>query len=244
MSAIIFDIETGPLDESIVLNMAVPFAEPVQPGEFDPAAVKVGNLKDQAKIDAKILEAKQRHESAVSDFELTRTNAYAAWKASAIGSAALHPATGMVVAIGYKKPGSCCMMDFGDEPELLNQWWRIFKAALASHTNLVGHNILDFDLPFLVRRSWILGIEVPKQVRDYRGYWNQLFVDTGKLWQCGTRGERFSLDFVDRAFGGTGKDVTGKNFHELLKNDAEAAKAYLSKDLDLTLSVAEKMGAA
>lgn len=244
MSAIIFDIETGPLDESTILNMAVPFSEPTHPGEFDPASVKVGNLKDQAKIEAKILEAKQRHESAVADFERTRSEAYAAWKDSAIGSAALHPATGMVVAIGYKKPGSPGMMDFGNEEELINQWWKIFKAAFASHTNLVGHNILDFDLPFLVRRSWILGIDVPKQVRDYRGYWNQLFVDTGKLWQCGTRGERYSLDFVDRAFGGAGKDTTGKGFHELLKNDPEAAKAYLAKDLDLTLSVAMKMGAA
>lgn len=155
MSAIIFDIETGPLDESIILNMTTPFVEPVHPGEFDPAAVKVGNLKDQSKIDAKILEARQRHESAVADFNRSRADAYSAWKASAIDSAALHPATGMVVAIGYKKPGSTGMMDFGNETELIEKWWKIFKAALANHTNLVGHNIFDFDLPFLVRRSWL-----------------------------------------------------------------------------------------
>lgn len=58
-----FDIETCPLSEEVVLAAAGEFIPPPHPGEFDPGSVKLGNLKDQAKIEAKIAEARAAHEA-------------------------------------------------------------------------------------------------------------------------------------------------------------------------------------
>ena len=71
---IAFDIETGPASLEELSLMEVP---------FDPATVKIGNLKDQVKIEEKIEAARKNHEL---DF---------------INKAALSPFTGRVIAIGW-----------------------------------------------------------------------------------------------------------------------------------------------
>ena len=77
MKRIYFDIETGPLPESELLAMLPP---------FDASEVRVGNLKDEAKIAAKIAEAEVNHRR---DF---------------IDRAALDATTGRVIAIGLLTP--------------------------------------------------------------------------------------------------------------------------------------------
>ena len=98
---LIFDIETGPLDEDTVLAAAGDFVQPPHPGEFDPGSVKIGNLKDQAKIEAKIAEARASHETAVAQHAQTVEQARQAWVAEQIDRAPLSPITGRVLAIGY-----------------------------------------------------------------------------------------------------------------------------------------------
>ena len=66
---VFFDIETGPLDRDTLASQLPP---------FDPAEVKVGNIKDPALIAAKIESARSNHE------------------AQFFAKAALSPATGKV----------------------------------------------------------------------------------------------------------------------------------------------------
>lgn len=65
---LIFDAETGPLEESVLLEMYTPLDESeikdLVTGDFDPSTVKVGNLKDPTKIEAKITEVRNAHETA------------------------------------------------------------------------------------------------------------------------------------------------------------------------------------
>jgi hypothetical protein len=63
---IAFDIETGPLPDEQLKAIFQPPPPPPHPGEFDAGAVKLGNLKDAAKIAEKIESAKAAHESAVA----------------------------------------------------------------------------------------------------------------------------------------------------------------------------------
>lgn len=229
-TAIVFDIETGPQDEAKLLALLPP---------FDPADVKVGNIKDPAKIAEKIAEAEVKH------------------KARFLSEAALSPATGQVLAIGYQKlleDGTDCSPtimipgDGIDERVLLKGFWDFFAAEWAQeHAMWVGHNVIDFDLPFLVNRSRILGIKVPFGVFSFqrnRVNWGDRFIDTRTLWLMGRKANEnpSSLDHVARSLGVGEKSGSGADFAQQLKDDPAAAIAYLTHDLAITSKVARKLG--
>lgn len=214
MSAIVFDIETGPR----------PWEEIEQ--YWDESSVKLGQLKDPAKIQEKI--------------EIERVEF--------LEKAALSPITGKVLAIGYRRADKY-LIDDRPEALQLKQFWQNAAKALGDRTTMVGHNIYGFDLPFLVRRSWVLGIPVPAGMIDKDRYWHSIFVDTMVRWTCGKYGEWCKLDTLGRLFcvGQKPDGIDGADFHRLWHgNQAERKKAkeYLRNDLDLTWAVALRMGIA
>ncbi|MGK3946596.1 hypothetical protein ABK046_50585, partial [Streptomyces caeruleatus] len=76
----------------------IPFFEgPEPPGEFDPEAVKLGNVKDPAKRADKIEEARAKHADALANFAATYAEAKAQHRESFISKAALSPLTGRVL---------------------------------------------------------------------------------------------------------------------------------------------------
>lgn len=221
----ILDIETGPLAET-ELAALLP--------AFDPAEVKVGNLKDPAKIAEKIAEAEatQRREF----FE----------------NAALDPLTGRVLAIGMLDAESREGLILGDnsvappgtdgmETEMLFQFWDRLRGEMCRLHAVVGFNIFAFDLPFLIRRSWKLGVPVPYGVRRGR-YWCDHFVDLREYWQLGDRQARGSLETVARHLEAGTKNGDGKDFARLWWEDRAKAEDYLGNDVRLTAKVAQLMG--
>ena len=159
--------------------------------------------------------------------------------------AALDPVSGEVVSFGFRYKGVNYIMDeFEDLPEIevaiLTGVERL--AQVSNHRQWIGHNIHDFDLPFLVRRFWANGMTMPLGWRS-GNYWNSWFVDTMKMFGLGKWKDTISLDRLARFLGHTtGKEgQTGEKFHELLLADREAALKYLGKDLELTQFVYEKM---
>ena len=221
MPAMIFDIETGPLPEDVLLATMPP---------FDPAEVKTGNLKDPEKIAAKFAEAEASH------------------KATCIDRAALDPTTGRVLAIGYRVADRI-RIDIQDtkwgEVKLLLRFWETYREAAKKRQRMVGFNIHGFDLPFLIRRSWGFGIPVPEDVMQRDRYWNDLFVDLMQRWKLGNYQTHASLNRVAKFFsvGGKPEDgTTGADFARLWKEDPEKAASYLKNDLDMTYHVALRMG--
>jgi DNA polymerase III epsilon subunit-like protein len=131
---------------------------------------------------------------------------------------------------------------------LLEQWWcEFYLPAIKMGYDMVGHNILEFDVPFLVKRSWMLGLDVPDSV--WHGKWLSPFlVDTMDKWKCGSRqGQYNSLDDIARALG-VGKKTEGMNggdFHRLYFGTVpqrDEAMNYLKNDVELTRSVARRLG--
>jgi len=257
----VFDIETGP-EPTATLEALFDF-DPAKIAEskligatFDPASVKVGNMKDQTKIDAKIQSEREKFEAAVAGAEAAVAKAREdAWLAF-VERAALSPFTGRVLAIGYACGGRV-ELDWGTEPGgngaehgLLVRFWSHFKSHLHNGTHLVGHNIYGFDLPFLVRRSWLLKVEIPPEAFSFTGgrwQWNRLFVDTMTALGCGIYGERIGLDRAAQFFDTQRKldGVTGADFHRLFNGTPkERTKAldYLAADLKATADVARRIG--
>tara|TARA_R110000796_G_scaffold46566_5_gene112531 strand:- start:2529 stop:3191 length:663 start_codon:yes stop_codon:yes gene_type:complete len=214
MNCTYFDIETGPLPDSELLAM-IP--------AFDPSEVKLGNIKDPDKIAAKL---KEREESHFDD---------------AREKAALSPLTGHVIAIGcglslnngVNETAIMCE----SEPEALAEFWELFEKL---DTPFIGFNINTFDLPFMVKRSWKLGVSVPISIRSGR-YFSNRFIDLRDMWQMGDRQAKGSLDAICRHFGVEGKNGHGKDFARLFELDRETALDYLANDLRMTRAVHERM---
>lgn len=241
---IVFDIETGPLPESEIRANSKPFESQLgpHPGEFDPAAVKTGNMKDQAKIDAKIEDARQKHGQAVTDYETKAASEESDYWKDVISKASLSPLTGKILAVGYASTdtGKTVLDIDEDESAILVRFWQRYKQCVKENRKLVGHNSTRFDIRFLIRRSWILEVDVPPEIFQRGRYLDSLtLVDTMELW-----GEPVKLDVLAKVFrvGGKPDGVDGSMFAELLQTDRVQAEQYLRNDLLITRAVAERMG--
>ena len=193
---------------------------------FDEKAVKLGNLKDEGKIKAKREDARNAH----------------------LGRAALSPLTGRILAIGIQDPDGYVGVYSSTpdlEHELCEVFWKTFTDNHEKGCSVVGFNIARFDLPFLYRRSLILGVEIPDDVLEKGRWWSPTFIDLMEMWQCGDRQEFISMDKLCTALGVQGKpeDVTGADFARLWHGSNEEhhqAREYLLNDLRMTRAVADR----
>lgn len=154
--------------------------------------------------------------------------------------AALSALTGRVLCIGVKAGKNYSEFHNDDnERNLLQDWWT--WVDMGTEAYYCGHNIFAFDLPFLVRRSWLHKVQVPRYLWNGR-YWSSSFIDTMKEWQFGDRKDFVSLDSLGRWIAVGGKLGSGADFAELWRVDRNAAIRYLRHDLMLTEEVAVRMG--
>jgi hypothetical protein len=209
---IVFDIETGPLDEELLASQFVPKTKE----EF------VGAQRWKPET----IEEKYANYlvTALADFKRR---------------AALDATTGRVLAIGLKSEKGTVILDNKNENELLESFWLHASKCESIGRSLVGHNVLNFDLPFLARRSWMLGVDFTMP--------RNCIKDTMKVWGCNCYGDTISLDRLAKALGLPGKTegVSGADFARLWNGDQtehELARTYLANDLDVTWNVANRLG--
>ncbi len=110
---------------------------------------------------------------------------------------------------------------------------------------LVGHRLLGFDIPMLVRRMWANGIKPPQKwlnCTSYKAHREWAF-DTAVEWSCGNREQYVKLDHMAFMLGvGRKTDgVKGATWWKTYAEDQKAALGYLSNDLKLTEGVYLKM---
>jgi hypothetical protein len=221
--ALIFDIESGAnLERSRALMPP-----------FEEKDVLTGNIKDEEKIRAKVIERRLAHERSWLD------------------SSALRPETGHVLAIGVlpTRLGERRPLIFhvhqSSEADILQSFWEFLESTQqSSMQKFIGFAIFHFDLPFLVIRSRILGVQVPAKLRVGRYYDLARFTDLQEEWLAGRNRNdtKCSLDYVARALGVGEKTMTGDKFESLYSASEAQALAYLENDLTLAKGVAAKLG--
>lgn len=105
-----------------------------------------------------------------------------------------------------------------------------------------GHNILEFDLPYMGRRMLVNNIKIPpmlqlqnKKPRDIH------HVDTMNLWKFGDRKSYASLELLAATFGiPTPKDdIDGSQVNEVYHKEADLQRinTYCEKDVKVTAKV-------
>ena len=236
---IVFDIETGPLPDEELQKLLPEFDEtPFLVGEFDESSVKLGNMKDPAKIKEKIDAARAAHQEKAANAEQFLAQEKAAHWQEFKSKAALNPATGCIICAQYSNSEGEVFIDHAPEADILNRFWGEFEKQRLSGGKLVGLNILEFDLPFLVVRSWLAGVDVPSGVIErwkHRLNWSEVFIDLRNEYLLGRSWSNCKSDFATlaRVFGTPGKPegMTGADFADMWVTNPEKAKEYAIQDV-------------
>lgn len=158
--------------------------------------------------------------------------------------AALDPLTGEVLCVGIGSGLSSFRLIEGKETELLQSFWQWLQQELEGENDCIGFNTWGFDLPFMIRRSWILNVRVPAVIRRGR-YWNDHLIDIMDMWTLGNREQRISLDNMAKAFGVGAKTGNGKDFAAMYRSPMpekrEEAIDYVKNDISLLRKCADQM---
>lgn len=179
--------------------------------------------------------------------EAYRDEQEAKYKADYIKNAALSPESGEVVVWGMlsEKLYYAHQEPHVSEEKIIETAWFDIAQDLRAGNRVCGFNIFAFDLPFLIKRSWMLKVPIPPDIRyTYKGkrYWNENFVDLRMEWTFGERNGPGTLNHIARAFGLEAEDF---DFQQLPKDRAKAIELLTEKnlrDLKLTAQIAGRMG--
>lgn len=124
-----------------------------------------------------------------------------------------------------------------DETEILKAFVAMVKKSFnTKKNNFCGHNIKEFDIPYLCRRMLVNNIEIPK-ILDVSGTkpWENNFIDTLQLWKFGDYKNYTSLKLLAHLFNiQTPKDdIEGKDVASIYwqQNDLNRISIYCQKDV-------------
>ena len=143
----------------------------------------------------------------------------------------LNPIDSKIVAIGLRYAGKDIIFSDEDEKKILEDFWLEWKSIKKSNFNIqvVGFNINNFDLPFLVTRSFIHNVIISpftiKSIIDLK--------EKVTAYRYGhTRGKlkEFALFMGLEDFGMDGSEVADL----CIKKDFDKLKEYLKNDLKIT----------
>jgi predicted PolB exonuclease-like 3'-5' exonuclease len=148
---------------------------------------------------------------------------------------ALEGSTGRIVCI-------CLLVDDGtqvsevafiheDEAQILHGFWGFIKEDDA----IVGHNVLGFDLPFILQRSWVHDIRPSRSVNMRKYYTDEVF-DTMQVWTNWGKGVK--LDSIAHALGCGAKTASGTDVAKWwATRELDKIVAYCMEDVRITYRV-------
>lgn len=133
-----------------------------------------------------------------------------------------------------------------DERKTLRGFWKMMRDDFNIQSDLIiGHNVMDFDLPFIYKRSRILGIK-PSVTLSFARYRNSPIYDTMKEWALWNFRER-SISLVHLAellgvnMGKTEGIDGGRVYDEFIKGSHSLIAEYCLQDVTLTRAVYDKI---
>ena len=157
-------------------------------------------------------------------------------KLEVASKAALDPDYGMIKAIGYRTSAFTRIDIVGvdhTEEEALEDFWRMYAL---NNGEVCGYNIIGFDLPYILRRSFALNVHPPSFVKLQKYQIYPILDLMGVLYNWS---DYKSLKFVAKRYGIAylegvdGSMVGGMDNEHLIE--------YLTSDLNVTWELYERM---
>lgn len=134
-----------------------------------------------------------------------------------------------------------------DEKALLTEWVRMvdkFHAVFPAF-RFVGHNIKEFDIPYICRRMMALDIPLPRylQISGMKP-WETNLVDTMQQWRFGDSRHYVSLDLLAHVLGipTPKEDMDGSQVRHVfyVDKDLERIKKYCIRDVVTTARIMQR----
>lgn len=150
-----------------------------------------------------------------------------------LAKGALDALTGRIVCVGILIDDGTQMTELAianeDETKILTQFWSTIHATDC----LIGFNLIEFDLAFVQRRSWILGIQ-PTRTLDLRRFYSE-HVDLMQVWTAWSFKKFVSLDALGAALNCGQKSAHGEDVATMwATGDLDGIKAYCLEDVRIT----------
>ena len=122
-----------------------------------------------------------------------------------------------------------------DEVTLLLALTEILEQGKVKCNFLVGHNIIDYDIPFLMRRYIVHKLPIPRLINMMlvKKSWEHPVACTMKMWAGGQYNYRVSLDLLCETLGiSTPKtDITGADVCDLYYGNGKFERGNEGSDL-------------
>lgn len=172
-------------------------------------------------------------------------------------SAGIYAEFGRIVCISvgfiyYRGPEMCFRTKSfagDDEKLILEDFSRLIsKFCTSKEHTFCGHNIKEFDIPYICRRMLINGMKLPAILNiSGKKPWEISFIDTLELWKFGDYKNYTSLKLLTAVFGiPTPKDdIDGSQVASVyyIEKDIHRIAVYCQKDVVATAQVFLKMQA-
>ncbi len=125
-----------------------------------------------------------------------------------------------------------------DEDKLLLEFFALLRKHFGREGRFLfaGHNIREFDVPYICRRALLLGLELPAML-DIAGKksYEIIYADTMQLWRFGDYKHYTSLKLLTTIFhiDSPKDDIDGKDVGRIYwkENDLERIATYCRKDV-------------
>lgn len=131
-----------------------------------------------------------------------------------------------------------------DESQMLTEFWNLLRGFNPARDRIVGHNIFDFDLRFILKRSRRYGIK-PSVDLSFARYRNQPIYDLMCEWECWAFGSKVSLDRLAQIFSlptSKSDEVNGSKVFELFEQGRHREiRDYCLRDVKLTRAIYRRM---
>ncbi len=150
---------------------------------------------------------------------------------------------GRILCIGYAIENGSLSVITGPEADILKTWWTVAdKADL-----FIGHNIMDFDLRFIFKRSIVHHIKPCARHLNlsFARYKNFPIYDTMREWEKWNPESFIKLDTLAKVLNlesSKSDGIDGSQVFEFYKKGKlDAIYEYCKKDVKLTREVYERM---
>ncbi|WP_340152521.1 3'-5' exonuclease [uncultured Marivirga sp.] len=133
-----------------------------------------------------------------------------------------------------------------NEAKLLEELVEILQKVDGTNAVICGHNIKEFDIPYICRRILVNGLKLPS-ILDVSAMkpWQTPYTDTLEMWKFGDRKHYTKLDLLAHIFDlPTSKDdIDGSQVYEVYykEGDLKRIAEYCEKDVVLTCQLYLKL---
>lgn len=207
-------------------------SKPTQKLFFDIETLPANEAKRQSAIDLTIKKLSHRDKK----LKITKSTKEKVYLESAISGD-----FGQIFCIGYATNSDEVKIISDSEYEILTAWWKVAEGA----DLFIGHNIMDFDLRFIFKRSIVNSIKpCAKHLNlSFARYRNYPIFDTMREWEKWSL-SYISLDALSKILDlPTSKDnIDGSQVYDYYKKGKHnEIYEYCKKDVILTRQVYNKM---